>query len=154
MRVALFHINCIARPRRAPLLLHPFCLLAAQLCACLCDLDPAWLHRTTGPVCYRCSSYSLTTHYNSRSTCYLISLLLPLLLRYLDLTLDNWSLPKIISRMTTRDREQTLAFRYLPFASAFCVDFSCFWRWVVLHCFSMFSIFRFSPGSLLDFPGS
>lgn len=28
--------------------------------------------------------------------------------------------------MTTRNREQTLAFRYLPFASAFCFDFRRF----------------------------
>jgi hypothetical protein len=31
--------------------------------------------------------------------------------------------------MTTRNREQTLAFRYLPFANAFCF---CFWRFALL----------------------
>lgn len=103
------------------------------LCACLlCDPDPAWLSRPTSPVYNRCSSYSSTT---TTTTLQVASAT-----RYIYLaasavaaeipqpiSLDIWTRPKIISRMTTRNREQTLAFRYLPFASALFFVF-CFWR--------------------------
>lgn len=101
-----------------------------------------------------CSSHLLSIHhrhhrhqhnnyyyYISSGIRYSLLLLQPLLLR--DAVLDPgrcWIRPIIATRMTTRNREQTLAFRYLPFARA-----SCFLPFAVWHsCVLLFFLPRSS----------
>jgi hypothetical protein len=77
VRVALFHINCTARPRRVRLLLHPFCLLAAQPTACLCSVILSRRGYPEQPA--QCAIVAAHTHqplyyYASRSICYYIHL--------------------------------------------------------------------------------
>jgi hypothetical protein len=80
--------------------------------------------------------YYYYLYYFLRGIRYFFLLLHPLLLR--DAVLEPrtfWIRPIIVTRMTTRNREQTLAFRYLPFARAFCFFPFAVWHPCVLLFF-------------------